>query len=299
MREHDLSRLLPASLALAAVFMLGGCIPLKPYRTDIPSAGGPAPCTAETDAAKRHPVAPCVSQATERNDSYTMHVVEFDDEGWPWEVENANRLAASQTDSAIGQIKEQLRRGDSCVRLFVYVHGWRHNADTADANVQSFRAFLQAVSQRAPAKTAAARSTCDNADASTVQTVGIYVGWRGLSVADVEPLVFTSFWDRKNTADRVSQGSVRELFGRLSALAAFAPANDKARSAANQTTGQLRTYVIGHSFGAAIAFRALSQSLVDSFSGDLDQGRRRGLGAGIAFRGHGRSGQPGDRIGAL
>lgn len=260
---------LPLLLALAA------CTTLKAHRTVLPTPGDVSQCSVEFGPPTAPGAPPCAHQATERNASYTLHFVEFDDEGIPFAD------AEPQIDSAIRQIKHELTNADRCVRLFVYVHGWRHDARTTDDNVASFRDFLAQVSERSKQAAALGKNACDDPTipkaraplrraASTVRTVGIYVGWRGLSIVNKKPLVYASFWDRKNTADRVSQGSVRELFGRLNALAASAPPPDKPRAAGSTAQGQLRTYVIGHSFGAAIVFRALSQSLIDSFAADLD-----------------------------
>ena len=272
--------------AIVACLGLTGCVDLKVYRSALPGPAGPQPCAA-VSALSSPGVADCADQSSETNAQYTMHVVEFDDEGWPFDGANGQ----VQIDSAIDQIKGQLKGTSDCVRLFVYVHGWRHNASTTDSNVVNFRAFLGQVAAATTAASSAGKDVCEDpaiaargatqkpgGSASVVRkprpaavkTVGIYVGWRGLSVIDVRPLVYASFWDRKNTADRVAQGSVRELFGRLNALARYAPASGKRLTAPSQTQAQLRTYVIGHSFGASVAFRALSQSLIDSFSEDID-----------------------------
>lgn len=287
--SHGSERIHSTSAAIVVLLIglfVSGCVELKPYRTVVPAIGDMAECAAgSASAAAGSP--PCNAQTTERNSQYTMHVVEFDDEGWPFDGAGNKH---SQVDSAIRQIKEELVGTKNCVRLFVYVHGWRHNAGTSDPNVVKFRDFLAQVSDASKAASRAGEDACEDpalasvepsrkpkANQRTVQkptpsevkTVGIYVGWRGLSVVDTRPLVYLSFWDRKNTADRVAQGSVRELFGRLHALASYAPAAEKAQTQ-SRTNAQLRTYVIGHSFGASVVFRALSQSLIDAFAEDLD-----------------------------
>jgi len=270
---------------------LSACTALTAYRQDVPASIPPADCTAAGAPTTAPQAPPCTTQATERNALYTLHVVEFDDQGWPFDIAGAPR---SQTDSAIAQIRAQLLDPRDCVRLFIYVHGWRHDARTGDSNVQKFRDFLARVSEASRRAASAGEDACDDPVAaavpaarraqsastalrrtppspSRIHTVGLYVGWRGLSVENIVPLVYASFWDRKNTADRVAQGSVRELFGRLNQLASHVRQADRAAQAgAGPASAQLRTYVIGHSFGALVVFRALSQSLIDSFSEDLD-----------------------------
>ena len=279
---------------LVAGLLLSGCETLQEYRAQVPPEGAPIPCSAPQAAATE--AVDCQAQSTEPGAGYALHVVEFDDEGWPFDSARAD----NQIDSAIRQIKAQLATTTDCVRLYVYVHGWRHNAAFGDSNVASFRGFLREVASRSARSTGVGTDACDDPAlalataeqkkmrppgarapanrAPRVQTVGLYVGWRGASIVNVRPWVYASFWDRKNTADRVSQGSVRELFGRLSALARYAPSSDKPQPKEGaKTQAQLRTYVIGHSFGASVVFRALSQSLIDSFSEDLDVVDESGL----------------------
>ena len=284
---HSWHAVVTCLCALFVCLALPGCTSLQAYRTVVPERGKVSDCFA--GSAPAAPGAPeCIAQATEHNSQYTLHTIEFDDEGWPFDDATSGR---SQIDSAVSQIKAQLKGTNNCVRLFVYVHGWRHNAKSSDSNVTKFREFLAKVGERSKASAASGDDACEDPalagvsaslkpqstqsagrqqTPAEIQTVGIYVGWRGLSVVNIQPLVYASFWDRKNTADRVSQGSVRELFGRLNALASYAPATDKPPAAPSKTSARLRTYVIGHSFGASVVFRALSQSLIDSFSEDLD-----------------------------
>lgn len=256
---------------LVSCVALCACTTLGAYRAEPPKLGDASKCALLADPPG---ASDCGARSTEQHDLFTMHVVEFDDEGAPFDS------ASSQIDSAIDQIRSRLASSDDCVRLFVYVHGWRHNADTADSNMRNFRLFLKEVADRSQGgvsgcddpvvAASAAGSRKPGAPRRSIQTVGIYVGWRGLSIVDVKPWVYSSFWDRKNTADRVSQGSVRELLGRVSALGAVAPTDDKPNARRGQTGAQLRSYVIGHSFGASIVFRAMSQTLIDGFASDLD-----------------------------
>lgn len=278
LRVHQTA--LELMLIVLACSILQACTPMQMYRHAVP-IGPPADCKADGDGGSAtSAITPCEAQATESNSRYTLHFVEFDDEGSPFDNLPSSRDAPpTQIDSAVDQIRNLLKDPQNCVRLFVYVHGWHHDAETNDRDVISFRSFLESASKR-PTR---ARSTdyptaCDKSAGPTTpqtpagktyKTVGIYVGWRGDSIYERNPGSVLTFWDRKSTAERVSQGSTRELFGRLSALASNPPSGT-GKTDAPKNTGQLRTYVISHSFGAAIAFRALSQSLIDSFSSDLD-----------------------------
>jgi hypothetical protein len=169
------------------------------------------------------------------------------------------------------------------------VHGWRHNAMGGDRDVKGFREFLADASADASnlARTGGDPCQASPADQSAgtrpkvAKTVGLFVGWRGRALEEPPIPVVSDLWaafsffDRKSTAERVAQGSVRELFGRLSALARYAPTD--ARMAAEpaprqrpQARAELHTFVLGHSFGASLAYRALSQTLIQAFAEDLD-----------------------------
>ena len=272
------------ALGVAGALALTACSSLKSYKPVIPDAAAIPLCEPDrSDDPERAGSVDkaCRETASERAAAYTLHFVEFDDQGWVFDDDQA------QIDSAIDKIKRSLHERKR-LRLFVYVHGWRHSARYDDSNVRDFRLFLNetraatrcggaeiaAVRTDSPSSIQSSLERCKNG-ASDEEIVGIYVGWRGLPIPDGSPLTYLTFWDRKRTADRIAQGSVRELFGRLNALAGRYPdatvTTAKTGSAASaRQPSLLRTQVIGHSFGASIVFRALSQSIIDSFDHDLD-----------------------------
>lgn len=264
-------------LAIVGAMLLASCAVQERYRTEVFQLGKTQNCAfgASSDQVE------CATQSTERNSDYTMHVVEFDDQGWPYREGIARDAAAappSQIDSAIWQVDHELDDPNACVQLFVYIHGWNHNAESTDNNVGSFRKFLKDLADSKDPLTGAqpcvARIQSGDAAGGTGRSgshkklVGIYVGWRGLS-GKLPGFQQLTFWARKDAAERVAQGSVRELFARLNAVSSKSRAGfiDKPTG---KPASRLRTYVIGHSFGASVAYRAMSQSLIDSFSSDLD-----------------------------
>ena len=249
---------------LATVALVAGCAQTDPYRPrsdagatlcepvipDDPQQQGIRPGTVSTA---------CAALYTERSAFYDLHVTEFDDQGWVHESKDTFSTADNQIDSAIDQIKSKLSAGEK-VRLFVYVHGWRHSAASDDSNVQEFRLFLREMAKVA----------------NGAKVIGIYVGWRGLPIMEIEPFALLTYWDRKRAAEQIAQGSVRELFGRIHALSGFRPTPPQqvdrlaTKQPGMQDEAMLRNYVIAHSFGSSIAFRALSQSMLESFTDDLD-----------------------------
>jgi hypothetical protein len=266
--------LLLASLTL----MLTACADLVEYRSNLETPKPGFSC----DAAENEVA--CRTLAMEPHKNYTLHFTEFDDQGWPF------RSHPDQIDAAIDHIASILKDPAACARVVVFVHGWHHKARYDDENVQSFRSFLADISTRASQKAADDDDACEdpavaNALSATAQSggklksksrtgrnrakiVGIYVGWRGDSFFPDTFLDFTSYWDRKSTADRVAQGSIRELFARLNNQALVSSV--KAASPDAPPARRLRTYVIGHSFGASVVFRAVSQSLIDGFANGIN-----------------------------
>ncbi|HUC71458.1 MAG TPA: hypothetical protein VMS01_09730, partial [Stellaceae bacterium] len=131
---------------------------------------------------------------------FLLGFVEFDDQGRPY--------IRGQIDTLFSRIEEEARYKD--LSIIIYVHGWKHNDTAADTNVEAFRALLSQMAEmelrRAPGYWPAR------------EVVGIFVGWRGLSVDAGELAEDLTFWTRMATAHRVAEGSVREVLARAKAL---------------------------------------------------------------------------------
>jgi hypothetical protein len=122
------------------------------------------------------------------------------------------------------------------VLAVVFVHGWKHNAAPDDGNVASFRGLLESATKVMKGRR---------------RVVGIYVGWRGLSV-ETEPLMEISYWERKAAAEQVGRRDVTELLLELE------------RAVIDDHAPNKNLYlVVGHSFGAAIVLSALNEVLLE------------------------------------
>jgi hypothetical protein len=183
---------------------------------------------------------------------YLLGVVEFDDR-----IE----IRPAQMDTLFAQLQVESATEDLC--LVVFVHGWENNASYNNGNVQEFRQLLEQLArtegQHLPGAWSRPR-----------KVVGIYAGWRGRSL-DAGALSAITFWNRKDAAQRVASGSIRELLGRARALrdtidrttwegkllpiGALPPPGQKLRST--------RLLTIGHSFGGLIVYTALAQYFTD------------------------------------
>ncbi len=140
--------------------------------------------------------------------------------------------------------------------IVVFAHGWKHSAEAEpkeDGNILSFREQLELL---------AIEERTISAERGKVprQVVGLYLGWRGGSV-DAPILKELTFWDRKNTAHEVGEGSVREVLARLKAIRDLDAAGDP-------RTDRTRLVVIGHSFGGAVVFSSVSPMLEANFARD-------------------------------
>lgn len=167
----------------------------------------------------------------EKTGDAQLAYVEFDDQG--------DYFDQRQSFAAMHLIRNALSETASPVELFVFIHGWQHNASPQDEHVKQFRKFLSA-------RNSNCKSGCIKK-----KVIGIYVGWPGKTLNF--PLNGLTFWSRKAAAHRVASGSIQEFFATLQQV--------KMDNESSKYQVNLKTYVIGHSFGGLIAFQANSQSL--------------------------------------
>lgn len=170
--------------------------------------------------------------------TYQLAIVEFDDQG---------RCYCRQQMDDVADRVDAMRTGREDAILLVFVHGWKHNAETNDPNLMSFCDVL--------ARTA--KHETDSATGAPRPVMGVYVGWRGKSTYGMgDAVADTTFWGRQEAGHRVATGSVRELFGRLRHY----------RNSRLKDHGSALLVIAGHSFGGMIVFSALAQSLIQSAS---------------------------------
>jgi len=240
---------------------------------------------------------------------YYLGFVELTDQG-----EFHNRSQLSNLQDTIARLADP----DGAI-IIVFVHGWRHNAQVGDDNVRSFSGLLEHTQEIESAK---AKIRCDEREKNTEKhaewsppatsyvqcpnnpgkrmrlrtVIGIYVGWRGALVQEegwgsvlsgiLRPLAILSFWNRMDAAQRVAQGSVRELLAGLNKLQIninaqhdrrhdeeFEKINSGVAAADDDWTGAgpsrrdvshaTRMITIGHSFGGLIVYEALSEHFID------------------------------------
>jgi hypothetical protein len=259
------------TVILAAVLsggLLAGCEPVQPYRTVNPDPNQVCDPDVRYNVAEE-----CRANLHEHSKDYDLFFTEFTDQGLQYASEQYPE-AGFQINKTIEGLKSIANQdGVKGISVITFVHGWKHNARHDDENVSSFRALLRST------------ASIEEALNSGYRVVGVYVGWRGLSISP-EPFSELSFWSRKATALRVAQGSPRELFNRLrsfkcaqnlQAARVKDPAGNHDSCTDLVSNGpqlpKVRMMMIGHSFGGWILYNAMAGSLIESltYEGDTEQ----------------------------
>lgn len=225
------------TFATAGILLLltSACTPNVAYRTNY------QPCISA------NPVEECstssLQEYTDPNDperAYMLGIVEFDDQG---QLYDRNQMSA-----LLDRLYETATHDN--VLISVFVHGWHHRAKAGDSNIVNFRKSLLALSklEHVDAKQKNRRPR---------KVVGVYAAWRGESVP-VPVLNVATFYSRKNVAQRVGLG-VTELLARLEEV------RDLKETIRDGNDSHNRLVVVGHSFGGAVVYSALSQILMERF----------------------------------
>lgn len=202
-------------LGLLVLTTLQGCTPNMAYRT-----AAPATC----------PETGCNDAVIEKHKTYDLAFVEFTDQG--------NAFNRQNMEDVIEHITKQAQQPDGAA-VFLYIHGWQHNASPQDSHVASFRKKLKTAAQQKH---------------SQRRVIGVYVGWRGLS-AKITPFKFLSYWSRKNVGRNVGDGGVTELLVRLDQVTQQnSPPHNPSKNLFVMT---------GHSFGGMALLAATNNILIE------------------------------------
>jgi hypothetical protein len=141
--------------------------------------------------------------------------------------------------------------------IVLFAHGWKNNAATNNNNVEMFRSILKQLGAGELIQT----------NHAPRKIVGVFAGWRGLS-ATLEPFKELSFWERKNTAHKVGgYGALTELLVDLESLQQAG--NDSLATNAPRT----ELIIVGHSFGGAAVYSAISQIVTERFVDTIKHGQ--------------------------
>ena len=172
----------------------------------------------------------CTNAILERYAQYDLGVIEF--------TERGNLYNRDDSNYVLRHIN-QLANTERGVAVFVFVHGWRHDADFNDDNVEQFRDFLSRASE--------------NEIVGKRKVVGVYLGWRG-DFTRIPVAQQLSYWARKDVAEEVGDGGVTEVLSKLQQLVVQQFDDD---GSADESLYKNTFVVIGHSLGGAIVLSAL------------------------------------------
>jgi hypothetical protein len=285
------ARRVPMGALLALlVGITAGCAPLRPYRT-VASANvdcTPGGLNVNQPGDPRFGAVPqcpanlieevAAGTGSDHRGAYQLHFIEYDDQGmlFPGGVPEYGQ-AHDQVNLFLSDLRRQLldsRSKSTSARfsLVIFVHGWKNNAATNNANVRWFRAALTELSEVEAA-------TCHRS------VIGLYVGWRGAgtsldtSYALNDFIEDFTFFSRQRAASRVGQGQIRELLARVRAIEDEAneswlaekvtenETKDAVPRSPNANPAELcgkpvRMLTVGHSFGGRIVYTALAEALI-------------------------------------
>jgi pimeloyl-ACP methyl ester carboxylesterase len=283
---------LPASIALGGVGLGliprkpdapvrvprdGNQLPGRPVRVDLKKLKG---SSAYQHAVEKHP--------TEVYEEFTLHTVEFNDEGWLWNrasyeqmltcvaVETAPTQTAFLNDGGCDGVAtsrektlevgfhagRQPRLPDADPKrdvvhettgaiVVVFAHGWQNDCRVCNEKLACFRELLLALYQQ---ETALSERT----HGLPRRIIGIYLAWRGETLR-VPLIQAASFAGRKATAERIGGSGAAKLLEGLHRL----------RRQLTSEEVSMQLILIGHSYGGALLFQTAARGI--EFQADRDQ----------------------------
>jgi hypothetical protein len=283
---------LNCSLAIALTLTMSGChIPNRIYRpgdmslvTVSPPPQLPMP---PNTAWPPHPEAKCDEKHLLGRPCLAF--MEFDDFGEAWQKNPSGR--PTQLGNAIRLIEEAKKQDPSGQPLILtFIHGWKHNASEGtksgadDPNIVGVESILNEIQDPHEGKW------------KGHVVIGIYIAWRGGLVSPYWPVTqqFT-YWNREATAVRVGNTSMTDALIEISDTARgksdcrLEDACHQSSACANVSKGSTQPsyqvdksctpllLFVGHSFGALVLERALSQATITRMEREWNEAKTNGI----------------------
>jgi len=166
---------------------------------------------------------------------YAVSVIEFDDQGEPWDL--------AQLDAVVELIRDLNTESEHGIVLHQFIHGWKSNASRDRDSGQRLAWFEDQVARIAGYSEKAALKTGEPAR----PVVGLFVGWRGRTYS-LPILIDASFWNRRVAAHRVASIQLVEVLQRTLRAAAENP--------------ESKCFLLGHSMGGLILEKTVGQMVM-------------------------------------
>jgi hypothetical protein len=253
---------------LVPVFSLLGCVGNQAYRRGdvLPNQGPPSIDRVDSSVTTCGAAIPCARSLDGKigPQHFYLSYIEFDDMGELWSIGDLHGVAdrskdahASQLEQTIATIqraKDEARRENTELVVVTFVHGWKNNASSYNErkkNLAGFKTVLQELSDY-PALINPSKKTI---------VVGIFIAWRGQVLAGN---LFSSYWNRRDAATRVGGPSMTEAISRLMFATKDAPSSPSQQNRCQNPDPDPNSHfiIIGHSFGARVLERALTQPII-------------------------------------
>lgn len=202
---------------LLAVLVISGCAQNAPFRDGLIADK----CYVEIEH--------CGNAVVEKHLEFDLAFIEFTQRG--------NQFDRSKSELVIDYIDQHANSANGAA-VFVFVHGWKHNASSKDSNVQDFREMLS--------------RAAENPFVGKRRVIGLYLGWRG-KVTSLPFVKELSYWGRKSVAEEIGSGGATEVLTELNQLLVEQFADVRSAGSLYKNT----FVIIGHSFGGAIVLSAL------------------------------------------
>lgn len=167
---------------------------------------------------------------SEKHERFEVHTFEFNDQGHPTDAE-----AQAQT---LELIRTAVHSQEGAV-VFVFGHGWQHNAHVCDENLCCVRKILNTL--------AFLEEKHWNKTTPRRRVVGVYLSWRGYESVKWEGYRRFDIFTRDLKSRRVGRGDeLRKVLEQIDGFVKHPPAKP--------TGDHLRLMVmVGHSFGSNLA----------------------------------------------
>jgi hypothetical protein len=178
------------------------------------------------------------SRSVERFANFDLGVVEIDDDGFT----NPAQLRQVM-DMVDGRAKESGRG----MLIVTFVHGWHHGAGVCDRDLCCFRRVLDRLSRM------------DHL-AGKVNVVGVFIGWRGESIAK-RYVNATTLWNRKSAAQHIGRTGAKEVL--LGLDEEYRTIKEK------QPDKYVAMVTVGHSLGGAMVFNVMKGLATGNVARDL------------------------------